>query len=674
MKKANRFDRSVGLAGTMACLGVMASAHAGGLPTPFTEEAISRGLDYTMQSHFGSYGWFGFGAGFADLDADGDDDVIVVGAANGRVGLFENDGAGNFTDRSFGSGISVLTEGSAFAAGDYNGDGLIDLYFTQVGRPNVLVENLGNFLFNDVSVASGTADTGAGKGAVWGDINNDGYLDLYLCNYSTVVPIPGDNEFNKLYLNQGDGTFVNIAVENGMDSGGQGFEAVFTDYDKDGDVDLYLSNDNRPPGPFEPNQLYRNDGGTFTNVSVESGADVQLFSMGLAAGDFDRNGWPDYYTTNTPGGWGIDNPLLLNQGDGTFIEFGVQAGVHNHKTSWGSIFFDYNNDARMDLYVNNMWELNTFFIGDDAFPCLELGFFLGVQSTSNVSFCSSVADVNGDGAIDLLLNDMDIPVQLFMNNEGQDRNWIRFRMLGPYPNRYAIGGNATVIANGISQFREVYAGGNGFLGQNELTLHFGLDDATAAEGVAAQWPGGAVTRNLHNYPANHTWTLYAPEELGDSDGDGRVNAVDFPTFVGCYNAPFLPGCEIMDFNGDAVVDDADYDAFLLNLDEVAEDCNLNGRIDFEEILSGTSIDANANGLIDDCEAAPCVADCAPDNGDGTFGNGVINIDDLLEVINAFGGTSGPCDIAPDNGDGTYGNGTINIDDVLTVINAFGDCP
>ena len=126
-----------------------------GPPTPFTEEAVARGLVYQIEDYPQAHGNFGFGCGFADLDADGDQDVIILGRADTMVGIFENDGTGHFTDRTMSSGIPPLAEGSGFAAADYDGDGDIDIYFTQMALPNVLVRNDGGFQFTDVSDAAG---------------------------------------------------------------------------------------------------------------------------------------------------------------------------------------------------------------------------------------------------------------------------------------------------------------------------------------------------------------------------------------------------------------------------------------------------------------------------------------------------------------------------------------
>ena len=254
--------------------------------TPFTEEASARGLNYLMQDTEDNQGHLGFGCGFADLDNDGDPDVIIIGAVDGHVGVFENDGTGNFTDRSQASGIPLLKEATGFVAFDYDGDGDIDLYFTQIGLANVLARNEGNFKFTDVASQAGVADLGDGESASAADFDNDGWLDLYVCNYTGLT----NETRNKLYKNLGNGTFQDVSIEQTVDDHGYSFQSVWFDYDRDGDVDLYLSNDRALHRPFfRSNQLWRNDNGQLVNVSVGSGANVSLYSMGIAAGDFDGN-------------------------------------------------------------------------------------------------------------------------------------------------------------------------------------------------------------------------------------------------------------------------------------------------------------------------------------------------------------------------------------------------
>ena len=622
-----------------------------GTVIPFTEEAQARGLSYIMQDYPQADGYLGFGCGFVDLDGDGDADIVLIGASDGRVGLFENDGTGHFIDRSADSGIPMLLEGCAFSAGDYDGDGDLDLYFTQVALENKLLRNDGNFQFADVTARAGVGDVGAGQAAVFGDFDGDTWLDLYVCNYNG---LGGTEDIdNKLYRNLGDGTFEEVGVEQTVDDFAPSFQAVWFDYDRDGDVDLYLSNDRGPI--VRSNQLWRNDNGQLVNVSEDSGADVALFSMGVACGDFDGNGWPDLYCTNIGGYEDGFNPLLLNQGDGTFEEASAQAGVDQYITSWGSIFFDFNNDGHQDLYVNNMFEANALFTNDGTFPCPEIAAEANVAANAGVSFGSAVADVDADGDLDLLVNNLGGNVELFINHEGETRNWIRYRMLGQEKNVFAIGGNVDTRVGEVWQFQEVLAGGNGYLGQNDLVIHIGLDEATVVDEVVASWPGGATVRILVNLPAGYTWTLYPPERLGDADGDGVVNIDDFVVFAGCFEAPFVPGCEMMDFDGNSIVDNDDFSAFVGVFDGTPEDCNKNGILDMEEILLDPKLDANANGVLDECE---CPADLT--------GDGQVGAADLAQLLGSWGPNPGhPADFNDD--------GMVNAADLAQLLGSWGPC-
>ncbi len=595
--------------------------------TPFTEEAVERGLVYTMQNPELIQGHLGFGCGFADLDNDGDQDAVIIGASDGRVGIFENDGTGNFNDHSLQSGIPLLAEATGFVAFDYDGDSDIDLYFTQIGLANVLARNDGNFRFIDVADEANVDDPGDSESASAADYDGDGWLDLYVCNYSGLTT----DIKNKLYKNLGNGRFQDVSVEQTVDDHGFSFQSVWFDYDRDGDVDLYLSNDRALRSPFRSNQLWRNDDGQLVNVSVGSGADVSIYSMGVAAGDFDGNGFPDVYVTNIENyeeGW---NPLLLNQGDGTFVEDCLGAGVCDFITSWGSIFFDFDNDSHMDLYVNNMFKPNVLFDCNGSFPCEEVASTAEVTAvraksltrlaidddpeelTKEQSFSSAVADVDNDGDMDLLVNNLAGNVQLFINNEGQKRNWIRYRMVGQGGNIFTVGGNIDTRVGDKWQYREIYAGGNSYLGMNELIIHVGLDDATLVNEAHVKWPGGNTTRTLTNLPVNQTWTIYPPEMLGDADLDGTVRLEDFVVLSSCSRSSFTPGCEIMDLNSDSSVDLNDFSAFLDSYDDMPADCDNNGILDMREILLDQSLDQNSDGALDQCRSTM--------GGEGSGGGG-----------------------------------------------------
>jgi hypothetical protein len=629
--------------------------------TPSIDEAVERGVIYEMTAFPQQFGYIGFGTGFADLDGDGDPDIIVMGAGTGttaaRIGIFENDGTGCFTDRSVGNGIPLIEDPSGFAAGDIDGDGLPELYFTQLRLANVLVHNDGNFMFTDISVNAGVDDDGPGMGACFGDFDGDTRLDLYLCNYNGALPDTEDMD-NKLYRNLGGGLFEDVSVAQTVDDFGYGFQAVWFDFDVDGDLDLYLSNDRgHNPPLFRTNQLWRNDDGQLVNISVGSGADLGLFSMGIACGDFNSNGRPDLYVTNVASYEDGFNPLFLNMGgDPPFVESSVIAGVEHWITSWGSIFYDFDNNGAKDLFVNNMFEANSLYVSSGSFPCVEAAAAAGIVGNAGESFSSAVADVDMDGDLDLLVNDLGFNVQLFINYEGQKRQWVRFTMAGLGDNVLAVGGKVITQVGARLQFHEILAGGNGYLGQNELTIHVGLDDALVVDQADVTWPGGSPARTLTNVPSGETWTLYPPSRLGDADADGTVNLDDYFVFAGCFDGGFQPGCEMMDFDGNSSIDLIDFDGFIAVYADPVYDCNLNQQDDLLEILLDPGLDADGTGVPDSCEAA----------GD-LDGNGQVGITDFLMLLAAWGVCSDPgvCPADLDN------DGSVGISDFLTLLGNWG---
>jgi hypothetical protein len=601
-------------AAALAAVVCLAGAAEAGAPAPFTEEALARGLSFTMGPYPQVQGYVGQGSGFVDLDSDGDPDVVLIGRSDGRIGVFENIGGGIFVDHTLTSGIpTTIIQDEGFSAADYDADGFIDLYITQANnRPNFLLRNNGgNFTFTDVTLASGATDgLKVHTGSSWGDYNNDGWPDLYACSY-------GQN--NSIFRNNGNGTFSNQTLALGVGGGGAlSFLAAWTDYDRDGDVDLYLSND-RAPLSFPPNVLWQNNGGTFTNVSAASGAGVSLFSMGIGVGDLDDNLYPDLYVTDintwdsNGGSLPYDgfNQLLLNQGDGTFVESADAWAVDNRITSWAAIVFDWDNDGYKDLYVNNQFEPNALFHCTGAPPCVNVAAALGVEAAydpvydlgandlpDKASFNSAVADVDGDGDLDLLVNNLGYRAELFINNEGSTRNWVRYDIVGLHPNRNAIGANVEVTAAGRTQFYENYAGANGYLGQNELVIHVGLGDAEVADTTVVRWPSGGPTRTLTGLPAQQRWKIYPPSRLCDHDGDG-VDHDDFVEFAGCFATGFSTGCEMMDFDGDSGIWTDDLDACFGG---TPSDCNGNGTEDLAEIVLDLGLDADQDSAIDCCES------------------------------------------------------------------------
>ncbi|MDX1387549.1 MAG: CRTAC1 family protein [Acidobacteriota bacterium] len=479
---------------------------------PYTEEAVARGIDYLVeQGDWGS--GYGSGVAFADLDGDGDPDVVVTGDVFGNVALYENDGTGQFTDRSSTSGIARFESPSGVVVGDYDGDQDLDLYFTQWEHPNALYENVGGFQFVDVTSTAQVGDDGAGMGAAFGDYDGDGWLDLYVANRTLPA---GDPQFppNRMYHNLGNGQFEEVGATLGVDDAGSSFQGVFFDYDLDGRLDLYVSTDKGTT--VFTNRLYRNLGGTFEDVSASSGADAIGDLMGVGIGDFDRNGYPDIYTTNIP----VGNFLLLNQGDGTFIDGTAAAGVGAFATGWATHFLDIENDGDEDLFVANNAP-NMLFRYGGSFPVPEIAAAMGLADAGN-AFCAAIADIEGDGDLDILIQNLGGKIQLYVNhnNDAADgsHNWFAVTLTGSGGNLHAVGARIDIEAGGQRQSRQVFAG-IGYKSSSSLVQHFGLGSLTTVDRMVVTWPGGAQT-SMVGLPANQRYALTrASNPAGAVGGD-----------------------------------------------------------------------------------------------------------------------------------------------------------
>ncbi|MDZ4829955.1 MAG: FG-GAP-like repeat-containing protein [Phycisphaerae bacterium] len=614
------------LASVLLTSAYAAVASAGGGISPFTSEAVQRGLSFTLMNFPQQTGFYGFGCGFADLDGDGDQDALILGGASWRVGVFENLGDGTFTDRTLTSGMPPMSGLSALATADYDGDGDVDVFLSRAFETAVLFQNDGGFSFTDVTFPAGIDAARVGKGVCWGDYNGDGYVDLYICNYRNITEDPTTSD-NFLYHNNGDGTFTDVAAAVGVNSDSPSLEAVWTDFDRDGDLDLYVCND-RGTTPGDPgNELFRNDGGVFTDIGAATGTDVKIDAMGLACGDFDADGLVDFYVTNTSGPELIpyqEFPLLLSQGDGTFLREELLWGVAHPSTfwGWGAFFFDWNNDGRLDLYAVNQQTTNSLFQNNgapaavDVTAAAQIG---GPVGPGRSTYCAAFADIDGDGDLDILINALTGPATLHINHEGSKRNWVGLHVIGVGPNTTAIGANAEITANRATQFQEIYSGGNSYLGQNQQELHFGLGRATSVSSAAVRWPSNGPVRTFTSMPAGVRWNIYPPARLGDSDLDGDVDFADRVALCAAINTPVTLGVEMLDFNGDFVINAQDLAAFKAQFTSAGgrwSDLDADGVVggaDLANILgawgSATCLfDLNADGTVDAADLSILLGD------------------------------------------------------------------
>lgn len=588
------------------------STEARGQTITFADQAISRGIQYPVQAFPQTSGVYGFGVAAVDLDDDGADDVVALGRSNGQVGVYRNLGAGTFENRSATSGIAALPQASAIACADLDGDRLPEILLTQVNQPSRIYRNLGNFTFAPMALETGLGPPTWTKGVSLADIDLDGDLDFFLASYA-LSDAPPPERRSRLLRNDG-AVLVNLAPGLGLDLPARTFLGVFSDIDRDGDADLYVSNDRGHLGPlFAGNELWRNEGGMFTDVSAASGADVSCYSMGVAAGDFDGNGFPDFLVTNIPAGeapvFGV-NPLMLGVGDGTFTRAESLWEVEDRVMGWGALFTDIDNNGWLDLYVNHQFAFNKLWRNAGAPPAILVPSAGGAAGLSNqVSYSTVTSDFDRDGDMDLLVSSLGSNVRLFMNQSTGLAASTRFRLVGSGLNRSAIGARIDGRVGTRWIMREIHAGGVGYLGQNSLEVHFGLAGAPRLDEAIVRFPGGAVRTIGPAGPGSHT--VVHPAVLGDANHNGALDDADAAELEACMADGGGAGrrlCMWFDFNGDLTVTAADRTLFeaerLRRRSDLDEDGTVGAR-DLAILLSAwgaagpkSAADLNEDGSVD----------------------------------------------------------------------------
>jgi len=487
----------------------------------FTHNYSAAGGKYFVESAPGGLAVF-------DYNGDGRPDIFFTNGAETPSlqktsaaysnRLYRNDGNMRFTDVTEAAGVRGVAYSMGAAAADYDNDGHVDL-FVAGAKQNQLLRNRGDGRFEDVTKQAGIASGEWSVAAGWFDYDNDGRLDLFVVNYvqwsaetnrscgdaAKGVQIYCDPRTfsglsNRLYRNRGDGTFEDVSARAGIAAHvGKGMSVAFADFDHDGRLDAFVTNDT------VPNFLFHNNGdGTFNEDALLAGISVTesgrpISSMGTDAEDYDNDGWEDIHVTALAG---ETFPLFRNDGHGAFIEETRSSGLARMTvklSGWCTVVADFNNDGWKDIFTANSHvndrigdfqsiafkQSNTLFMNDGKGHFRDPMGSAGLSSAVAIHRGCGVADFNGDGRLDVVVLTLGTPAELWQNEAGSGDQWLIVRLVGTKSNRDGIGARVKVG----NQVRTMTSS-IGYASSSHAGLHFGLGKSPGPVRVEVAWPSG----------------------------------------------------------------------------------------------------------------------------------------------------------------------------------------
>ena len=496
----------------------------------------------------------GAGCAFVDYDNDGWMDIFLVNSGKCdfynpvpplRNALYHNNRDGTFTDVTEKAGVPGNAYGMGVAVGDYDRDGLPDLYVTQYPR-SILYHNNGNGTFTDVTERAGVAAPGWATSAVWFDYDNDGQLDLFVCQFADWSKsknkfcgndLTGERWYCKpnvydpapcrLFHNNGDGTFTDLSEKSGVaKSLAKAWGVVACDINNDGLMDLFVSNDT------VANFLFLNQGnGRFSETGLLAGVGYNSFGrarsgMGVDAADYDQDGWVDLFVSN------VDHEMFSlyhNNKDETFSDLAPSDGIGSATmlmSGWGLKFFDYDNDGDLDVLLCNGHpdiavekHMQNVEYREPMLLFRNTGRgFRNISAQSGPIFSRPIAgrgmalgDFDNDGSVDVLVAVNDAPPILLRNNAGRQNHWLGVRLVGRKSNIDAIGAKITYQAGDFKRHR-FKVGGGSYLSSHDPRIALGIGQRPKIDSLEVKWPQpGGATERFRNLPIDRYITIVEGE-------------------------------------------------------------------------------------------------------------------------------------------------------------------
>ncbi len=545
-------------------------------PIEFADVTSQAGIHFKHNS--GAFGkkylpeTMGSGVCFLDYDNDGWQDIFLVNSMDWpehKTGksfpaLYHNNHDGTFTDVTQQAGLAIEIYGLGCAVGDYDNDGYEDLYLTTVGS-NHLFHNLGNGKFADVTAKAGVASPGFSASAVWFDYDNDGKLDLFVTHYidwsiekdqyctldnknkSYCTPQTYKGESSRLYHNKGNGVFEDVTKQAGLlDPAGKALGVALLDYDNDGWMDLFVSNDT------EPNKLYHNNhDGTFTDVGVTVGVAFSdsgrvRAGMGADAADIDGSGFPSLVIGNFTN---ESTSLYKNDGSGLFVDESMRSGMAQmtaQSLTFGCFFMDYDLDGLLDIVAANGHVSDDIAvvqptlryaqpagiyrnIGNRKFEDVSAKLGRAIQKPV-VGRGMAYADFDNDGDLDLIITSNNGPARLLRNENANQNDMMRVKLIGTKSNRDGIGAKVALTTSAGATMTGMVKGGSSYLSQSELPLTFGLGKPGTVKISRLQivWPSGRK-ESIDNVKPNQSVII--------QEGKGIVSATPIHFAPGSAQTP-----------------------------------------------------------------------------------------------------------------------------------------